>query len=128
MGTRRTKKRGSPSPRTSPENTEHVTKMPRDIYTHDRIVLNITSPVSRGEYGESFPSPDDGTDAAPEDNTATTLPADQAVNSRRGETNSSSGSSKADKNSADSSEHSKDTSNNRDLLHKHSSTDFFEDE
>ena len=71
---------------------------------------------------------DDGTDAAPEDNTATTLPADQAVNSRRGETNSSSGSSKADKNSADSSEHSKDTSNNRDLLHKHSSTDFFEDE
>ena len=54
--TRRTKKRGNPSPRTSPENTEHSTKTPRDIYTHDRIVLNITSPVSRGEYGESSPS------------------------------------------------------------------------
>lgn len=70
---------------------------------------------------------DDGTDAAPEDNSSTTFPADQAVNSRRGGTNSSSGSSKADRNSADSSEHSKDTSNNRDLLHKHSATEFFED-
>jgi len=126
---RRIKKRGSPSPRTSPDNSEHTTKMPRDIYTHDRIVLNITSPVSRGEYGESSPSPDDGTDAAPEDNSATTSPADQAVNSRKGERNSSSASSKADKNSsADSSEHSKDTSNNRDLLDKHSTGDFFEDD
>ena len=69
---------------------------------------------------------DDGTDAAPEDNSATTLPADQAVNSIRGEGNSSSGSSKADKNSsADSSEHSKDTSNNIDFLHKHATEDFF---
>ena len=72
---------------------------------------------------------DDGTDAAPEDNSATTSPADQAVNSRKGERNSSSASSKADKNSsADSSEHSKDTSNNRDLLDKHSTGDFFEDD
>eukprot|EP00092_Neocalanus_flemingeri_P012486 GFUD01013459.1.p1 GENE.GFUD01013459.1~~GFUD01013459.1.p1 ORF type:complete len:2839 (+),score=729.45 GFUD01013459.1:442-8517(+) len=126
---RRMKKNSVPRPRTSTESSENTSKTPCDIYTTDRIVLNITSPVSRGEYGESFLAADDGTEAAPEDNSATIPPADRAVNSKRGESNSSSASSTADKNSsADSGEHTKDTSKNRDLLHKHSTGDFFDDD